>query len=144
MERLTTHDPNRQLLVCSANYKSWNEIYDRLAYYEDLEEQGRLIVLPCKVGDTLYVVGYCGEIYTHRDWETGAQECPFEGDCELEECDDNTLRVFETTCDGFVLDKLDKKLHITLKSIGLDSGDVLGERVFLTRSNAEKDLEMMS
>ena len=26
----------------------------RLAAYEDLEEQGRLIVLPCKVGDTVY------------------------------------------------------------------------------------------
>lgn len=35
MERLTTHDPDRQLVVCSANYKSWNEIYDRLAAYED-------------------------------------------------------------------------------------------------------------
>ena len=29
-------------------------IYNRLAAYEDLEEQGRLIVLPCKVGDTVY------------------------------------------------------------------------------------------
>lgn len=26
----------------------------RLKYYEDLEEQGRLVVLPCKVGDTVY------------------------------------------------------------------------------------------
>ena len=30
------------------------DLIDRLAYYEDLEEQGRLIVLPCKVGDTVY------------------------------------------------------------------------------------------
>ena len=27
---------------------------DRLAYYEDLEEQGRLIILPCKIGYTVY------------------------------------------------------------------------------------------
>ena len=27
---------------------------DRLAYYEDLEEQGRLVVLPCKVGDAVF------------------------------------------------------------------------------------------
>ena len=27
---------------------------DKLAEYEDLEEQGRLVILPCKVGDTLY------------------------------------------------------------------------------------------
>lgn len=29
-----------------ANY--WGEAIDRLAYYEDLEEQGRLIILPTK------------------------------------------------------------------------------------------------
>lgn len=28
---------------------------DKLADYEDLEEQGRLVKLPCKVGDTVYV-----------------------------------------------------------------------------------------
>ena len=33
----------------------WKGI-QKLAYYEDLEEQGRLIELPCKVGDTVYVV----------------------------------------------------------------------------------------
>ena len=28
---------------------------ERLAHYEDLEEQGRLVELPCKVGDTVYI-----------------------------------------------------------------------------------------
>lgn len=27
---------------------------EKLAHYEDLEEQGRLIELPCKIGDTVY------------------------------------------------------------------------------------------
>ncbi len=31
-------------------------ILTKLADYEDLEEQGRLIKLPCKVGDTVYHV----------------------------------------------------------------------------------------
>lgn len=30
------------------------EVLNKLKYYEDLEEQGRLIELPCKVGDTVY------------------------------------------------------------------------------------------
>lgn len=30
------------------------EVLDRLRFYEDLEEQGRLIELPCKVGDMVY------------------------------------------------------------------------------------------
>lgn len=31
-----------------------SEILTKLADYEDLEEQGRLLVLPCKIGDRLY------------------------------------------------------------------------------------------
>ena len=27
---------------------------EKLKYYEDLEEQGRLLALPCKIGDRLY------------------------------------------------------------------------------------------
>ena len=29
---------------------------EKLCHYEDLEEQGRLIVLPCKVGDTVWLI----------------------------------------------------------------------------------------
>lgn len=32
------------------------EIYDKLKEYEDFEEQGRLIKLPCKVGDKVYEI----------------------------------------------------------------------------------------
>lgn len=32
------------------------KLYAKLAAYEDLEEQGRLVVLPCKVGDKVYIV----------------------------------------------------------------------------------------
>ena len=32
------------------------ELRERLKYYEDLEEQGRLLVLPCKAGDTVYEI----------------------------------------------------------------------------------------
>lgn len=31
-------------------------VLERLAEYEDLEEQGLLLKLPCKVGDTIYVI----------------------------------------------------------------------------------------
>ena len=31
-------------------------LIDKLGEYEDLEEQCRLVILPCKVGDTLYRV----------------------------------------------------------------------------------------
>lgn len=35
----------------------------RLEYYEDLEEQGRLIELPCKIGDYVYKIH-------NNDWKT--------------------------------------------------------------------------
>lgn len=34
------------------------DMVKKLADYEGLEEQGRLIKLPCKVGDTVYAIGF--------------------------------------------------------------------------------------
>ena len=36
------------------NYNNFQKMARKLAEYEDLEEQGRLIKLPCKVGDVVY------------------------------------------------------------------------------------------
>lgn len=36
------------------------EFIEKLAHYEDLEEQGRLICLPCKIGDIVYVADKTG------------------------------------------------------------------------------------
>ena len=54
MERLTmkTEDGYERVSIWTKN----QQLIDKLAYYEDLEEQGRLIKLPCKVGDTVYHV----------------------------------------------------------------------------------------
>lgn len=35
-------------------YEGYQKLLDKLAHYEDLEEAGRLIELPCKIGDTVY------------------------------------------------------------------------------------------
>ena len=46
------------------NCKTIDDVIDKLADYEDLEEQGRLVKLPCKVGDTVWqimVVGVQGK-----------------------------------------------------------------------------------
>ena len=37
------------------NCEIMTSVCEKLGDYEDLEEQGRLIILPCKVGDTVYV-----------------------------------------------------------------------------------------
>lgn len=67
MERLTERidnvpDGESGVWVKNHDYVS---VAEKLADYEDLEEQGRLLKLPCKVGNTLYVklASYCEEKY---------------------------------------------------------------------------------
>lgn len=42
--------------ACEPDCEEVDAVYRRLKDYEDLEEQGRLFIQPCKPGDTLYVV----------------------------------------------------------------------------------------
>lgn len=35
---------------------SQKRVWERLKHYEDMEEQGRLVVLPCKVGGTVWMI----------------------------------------------------------------------------------------
>jgi hypothetical protein len=59
MERLTESNPSwidDELWerACEPDCEEIDAVYRKLKEYEDLEEQGRLIKLPCKVGDMLY------------------------------------------------------------------------------------------
>lgn len=62
MSRLTktysdgTHGASDSLPCGENSYDYKNLLIDKLGEYEDLEEQCRLVILPCKVGDTLYRV----------------------------------------------------------------------------------------
>ena len=62
MERLTktysdgTHGASDSLPCGENSYDYKNLLIERLGKYEDLEEQGRLLKLPCKVGDTVYYI----------------------------------------------------------------------------------------
>lgn len=60
MERLTERKPlwigdAMWLNACEPDDEEIEAVYHKLRKYEDLEEQGRLIKLPCKLGDTVYV-----------------------------------------------------------------------------------------
>ena len=46
----------RNCQYCDDDIEYENEAYNRLAELEDKLEQGTLIELPCKVGDTVYVI----------------------------------------------------------------------------------------
>lgn len=60
MKRLTNSDKEIPTLNNNAEY--WLQAYFKLKDYEDLEEQGLLLKLPCKVGDTVYLIKSDGKV----------------------------------------------------------------------------------
>lgn len=65
MERLTFEGNFCDIAMCTElRYGSYCEdgacsqrkVWERLKAYEDAEAEGRLVVLPCKVGDTVYLL----------------------------------------------------------------------------------------
>lgn len=77
MERLTKCDEygNAKIIgvddmkieydVGADDYDKITDVIDKLVEYEDLEEQGKLLRLPCAVGDTVYEVSD-GDIRKHK------------------------------------------------------------------------------
>ena len=64
------------------------EIANRLAEYEDMEEQGLLVRLPCKVGDTIY---RCGDpIKKIYEWQIAYVEV-YEDETVFVDDSDNTF-----------------------------------------------------
>jgi hypothetical protein len=72
MDRLTDRDDLNQAVVhpqyCGDDI-SWEDyiglLIDRLAAYEDAEQEGRVVMLPCKVGDTVYWTSNFGKAIHH-------------------------------------------------------------------------------
>ena len=76
--------------------------FDKLAHYEDLEEQGLLLKLPCKVGDTLYQVISSVEEYIVTTFGVY--------DNRLFVCADNMKTGI---CFSFNVDKIGKRYFLT-------------------------------
>lgn len=56
MERLTNSEKEIPTLLDNAEY--WLQVYFKLKDIEELEEQGLLLRLPCKVGDVIWDIDY--------------------------------------------------------------------------------------
>lgn len=110
MERLTEWKYCKKLLAKTkfrGDFGSAN-VLNRLAEYEDLEEQGLLLRLPCKVGSTLYqpisnrqineykVIGLCFDITRNEFMYEVAYQIGLEW--------------YKTTCD---FDRINKTVFLT-------------------------------
>lgn len=72
MERLTESNPSwidDELWerACEPDCEEIDAVYRKLKDYEDLEEQGLLLKLPCKVGDAVYEI--TGATVRSYDWK---------------------------------------------------------------------------
>lgn len=116
MERLTErmeNAPDGESNVWVKNH-DYIKASEKLAEYEDLEEQGLLVRLPCKVGDTVYV--------PTRNFIS-------------------ELRIIMISVDmhGIYFGwKLNRGIYSNLDGFSINK---LGKTVFLTREEAEKKLE---
>lgn len=119
MERLTFRAEDGRALPKDGCHASLRKAIDRLAYYEDMEEQGRLVVLPCKVGDTVYILD--GDYY---DEELYVEEHKVVG---LTLSDEHEWYFFVNECLGQHLEPF-------------EACDI-GKTVFLTREEAEQALK---
>ena len=136
MERLTVNnrgffelceDTRTCNKICEENEECTDECViqkaiNKLAYYEDLEEQGLLLRLPCKVGDIIYRVN------------TGAKEPVIK------------MRVLQ------VIYKQLHKDRIIIRIDAINDNDMrencylledIGKTVFLTKEEAEQKLKEM-
>lgn len=118
MERLTEKTENGYALKIPKDKNISDleikfNVYDKLGAYEDAEEQGLLLRLPCKVGTPVYMV---------------AQDCGGDTlDCRCMDCEDCRYLyrfVEENSFDTYMC-------------------DAIGKTVFLTREEAEKALADM-
>lgn len=82
MKRLTESNPSwidDELWerACEPDCEEIDAVYRKLKEYEDLEEQGRLIKLPCKIGSVLYEINDLTGFITERDIDKiEIFECP--------------------------------------------------------------------
>lgn len=124
MERLTQKsdkmiwlkDQGLKIEPCEMNSHHCRMILEKLADYEDLEEHGLLVRLPCKVGDTVYV-------------PTSTLVSEFKITAIF--CDILGTYFYWLFCCG-----------ICERTNGFSERDI-GKTVFLTREEAEKKLEEM-
>ncbi len=92
MERLTGRDAyggivaNEEMQILAQRDTNIDELHniinhlaEKLCEYEDLEEQGRLVKYPCKIGDTVYKVDKVSEkIKQHKVIGFGIEQVAFD------------------------------------------------------------------
>lgn len=134
MERLTERNPlwiDDELWerACEPDCEEIDAVYRKLKEYEDAEEQGLLLRLPCKVGDTVFCIYERRTKCSKHNQEFDEYDC--QGcDCGVGECDSHREK-YVTGQKAYSLDWIVANLKR------------FGETIFLTKAEAEAKLKEM-
>lgn len=156
-KRLTMHTPDGACLILKADneqdvrqelMEKFKEACNKLAELEDKLENGTLIETHCKVGDTVYVITTCEHIAMSYDNDfltgTGAIECPFDDDCDYDDCEENTTRIFKTKISGIYCHGEYWCLEFkNLFDMEYYDTTQIGKTIFFTEKEAQKALQGM-
>ena len=118
MERLTERDPSwidDELWesACEPDCEEIDAVYRKLKEYEDLEEQGLLLRLPCKIGTKVYNITW---------WDDVQKKVVVKG------------KTYYRTI---------HKHKVSKSTFGYTDIEEIGKTVFLTKSEAEQKLKEM-
>ena len=137
--------------------RTWFNGYDqgysainKCAGYEDLEDEGKLLKLPCAIGNTVYVLAECENIPTRlygtlydSNGDPGTATgyyCPYENNCpfddeEFDDCEKskNRTAVFEDTVESVTF----REDGVWINTENCRVYSRIGVYVFLTREEAE-------
>ena len=127
---IVIHDGSDSPDVCFEGKRKY-DVMNALADYEDLEEQGLLVRLPCKVGDTVWVVTSPINVFGYDEYD---------GDAEYE--------VYESFLSSVSYYASGEQFRIYAKVTNSFIAAYFrecdfGESIFLTREDAEKKLEKL-
>lgn len=129
---------------------------EKFVEWKEAEEQGKLLKLPCAVGDTVYVLAECENIPVQLDGtlygangELGTATgyyCPYEDNCpfddeDFEDCEkykDKTA-VFEDTVGDITIGED----GVWIRTVNCGVCSQVGLYIFLTKSAAEQALKEM-
>lgn len=148
MERLTQKsdkmiwlkDQGLKIEPCEMNAHHCRMILEKLVDYEDLEEQGLLVRLPCKEaysasGDTVYLISE-GEIV--ECVHCGLGICPVSGEGFISLAADEHIFPYRNPDPEHDLDPTDWCTNVT--DVNMNE---IGKTLFFTREEAKKELKEM-
>lgn len=133
MERLTEWKDDKKLLAktkFSGDFGSAN-VLNRLAEYEQLEEQGLLLKLPCKVGDTVWVITSPFNVFEGIEYDENSRD----------ECYESFISSV-TFYKNSVQYRINAKVTNHFINAYYNKQD-FGKTVFLTKEEAEQKLKEM-